>query len=104
MLLEWAKIKIDFDKQLYPQFNPVWIYCSGLFGSLAFATDLFWVKSARVKKSTAKVKNKVCKSYFNSANFDPRGKFQLLLIYLSNSRSNEPNRSQNFLKDQEHAE
>ena len=68
--LEWVKLKITSDKPSYPQFNPVWISRSGLFGSLAFATALIWVKTARVK-------NKVCKSDFNSANFGPTGKFQL---------------------------
>ena len=82
MLLEWAKIKINFDKPSYPQFNPVWIYRSGPFGSLAFVTALFWVKTARVKMSTARVKNKVHKSDFNSANFSPWGKFQLPLSHI----------------------
>ena len=89
---EWAKLKINFDKPSYPQFNPVWISRSGLFGSLAFATALIWVKTARVK-------NKVCKSDFNSSNIGPTGKFQLSLKFLSISGSNEPNRSPKFKKE-----
>ena len=95
--LEWVKLKITSDKPSYPQFNPVWISHSGLFGSLAFATVLIWVKTARVK-------NKVCKSDFNSANFGPTGKFQLSLKFLSNSGSNEPNRSPKLKENHECAQ
>ena len=65
----------------------------------AFATALFRVKTARVKKSTARVKNKVCKSDFNSINFGPRGKFQLSIKFLTNSESNEPNRIPKLKKE-----